>query len=264
VHAFDGWWLSLRREDSFLQRLRPLADAAHHLHDAVRFNPRNPRTLGFTVFDQVELDASQRWQLEAGGPPKRPDTTLARGRHTREEHMARRSRMSEALERALERLLDAMAEVEADGDGRVSRSECAALLESGTLSERDARLLFGTDDPAHIFEALDHNGDDHISFDELIRFADARNISLTAHSGLAGREPTTVTNFMSTVFATALQHIRRLSLHPEDRFRTVPINTDYIGTADFELEPGDREFLLQTGRRATEAFLADAAARHAR
>jgi arachidonate 5-lipoxygenase len=80
-------------------------------------------------------------------------------------------------------------------------------------------------------------------------------VSLTAHHSLLRKMPTSMTNFMSTVFQTMVSHLRRLTLHPDDRLRTVPIDTDYIGTADFELEEGDRLFLLETGRRATRAFL---------
>ncbi len=256
VHAFDGWWLSLAAADTFLQRLRPLSDMADHVHDQVRFQPRNPRTLGFTVFDQLELDASQRWLLPEGRPPPRPDTALARDRQARERDLEDRSRMTLALEQAVERLLDAMAAVETGGDGHVSRAECQGLFDAGPLTRRDAELLFGTTDVHAIFDLLDHNGDGQISFAELVRFVDSHNVELTAHLTLARTEPRSVTNFMGTVFQTMVAHLRRLSLHPEDRFRTVPIDTDYVGTADFELQEGDRHFLLETGRRATRAFLA--------
>jgi arachidonate 5-lipoxygenase len=64
-----------------------------------------------------------------------------------------------------------------------------------------------------------------------------------------------MTSFVSTLFNTLLMHLRKVTLHPEDRTRTLPIDTDYVGTADFDLEPGDRQFLLETGRRAARAFL---------
>ena len=255
VHAFDGWWLSLDPGDTFLQRLRPLSEIADHVHDQVRFQPRNPRTLGFTVFDQLELDASQRWVVPDGRPPRRPDTPLALERAAREASLERRSRMSEALDRAVERLLDAMAAVETDGDGRVSRAEAERLFDVGPLTRRDAELLFGTTDLAAIFARLDHNGDGQISFEEVVRFVDSHNVQLTAHLTLSRSEPRSMTNFMGTVFQTMVAHLRRLSLHPADRDRTVPIDTDYIGTADFELLEDDRLFLLETGRRATRAFL---------
>lgn len=256
VHAFDGWWLSLDRDDTFLARLRPLDRVRERLHDQVRFQPRNPRTLGFTVFDRQELgDVTQGWLVADASPPDRPDTPLAQERAASEERLAQRSRMGAALDRAAQRLVDAMAAAEHDGDGRISRAEADALLK-GPLSPSEAELLFGTTDLDAIFATLDTNRDGYVSYDELVRFVDGRNIDLTAHLGLARAEPKSMSGFVATVFNTLLMHLRKVSLHPEDRDRTVPIDTDYVSTSDFDLDRLDREFLLETGRRATRAFLA--------
>ncbi|HHO53276.1 MAG TPA: hypothetical protein ENK18_20990 [Deltaproteobacteria bacterium] len=256
IHAYDGWWLSLAPQDTYLSRLRPLSQMASHVHDLVRFQPSNPKTLGFTVFEQSEIDVSQRWTLPEGEAPKRPDTPLARARGEREAKLHDRSRMSQALGRAAERLMDAMAAVEISGDGLISREEAEGLFRGGRLSPRDASLLFGTTDVHAIFDELDHNGDGQISYAELVRFIDSTNVPLTAHLALARCEPKNVTSFISVMFQTVWAHMRRVTLHPEDRFRTVAIDTDYISTADFHMDPHDQAFLLETGRRATEAFLA--------
>ncbi|MEQ1503586.1 MAG: patatin-like phospholipase family protein [Myxococcota bacterium] len=255
VHAFDGWWLSMDREDTFLNRLRPLDRAAEKMHDHYRFQPRNPRTLGLTVFDRLELDASESWLLEAGGPPPRPDTTLARSRAASERKLAERLQAREALDRAGQRLVDAMAAVETSGDGRVCTDELSKLFDVGPLTRDDARVLFGTDDPTKILAALDHNGDHTIAYDELVKYIDSKNVELTAHLSMNYTEPRSMTTFVSTVFNTLLMHLRKVTLHPDDRSRTIPIDTDYVGTADFDLEAGDRAFLLETGRRAARAFL---------
>jgi arachidonate 5-lipoxygenase len=163
--------------------------------------------------------------------------------------------MAAALDRAARRLVDALAAVDSDGDGVVDPSEMARLFESGMLSARDAEILFRTTDPAEIFRALDRNADGRVAYDEIMRFVDARNVGLTAHHGGVRAEPGTVAAFLAAVLNTLLLHLRRMSLHPEDRDRTVPIDTDYVATADFDLEADDRRFLLACGRRATEAFL---------
>ena len=255
VHAFDGWWLSLASDDTFLSRLRPLAEAADKLHDHVRFHPRNARTLGFTVFEQAELDASTLWALPEGTPPDRPETALARARRDREATLAEQSRMAKALGRAVERLTDALAEHEVDGDGAVSRTEFDAMIASKTLSNHDVQLLFGTTAPDDVFAQLDHDGDGTVRFSELLRFVDRIHVPLTAHLGLAGTEPTSVASFVSVMFQAVWAHMRKVTLHPEDRFRTVPIDTDYVSTADFHLEERDRAFLVECGRRAARAFL---------
>ncbi len=256
VHAFDGWWLSMRPEDTFLRRLRPLGRTAEQLHDLVRFRPRNPRTLGFTVFEQNELDASQQWAVPQGRAPVRPDTPLARARRAREDRFSAQQRQAQAVDRAATRLLDAMAEIEQDGDGFVSRAEAQRLFERGTFTPEEARLLFGTEDAHTVFEHLDRDRDGRISYGELLRFVDASAVPLTAHLGVSGEEPTSVASFLTVMAQAVWAHMRRLTLHPEDRPRVVPIDTDYVSTADFHLQPDDQAFLLETGRRATRAFLA--------
>ncbi|MCA9490647.1 MAG: patatin-like phospholipase family protein [Myxococcales bacterium] len=257
VHAFDGWWLSMDRQDTFLRKLRPLDRVTELTHDAVRFSPRNPATLGFTVFDKAELgDASEWWMTADMRPPERPDTELARSRAQSEKRLEAHTRLREALDGAAQRLVDALAELEEDGDGRVDRKEVQGLFEGGRLTPQDAQLLFETQDVDAIFSAMDHNGDGKVSYDEIVRTIDSRHVDLTAHLGLARSEPRSMSTFVSTVFNTLLMHLRRVSLVPDDRTRTVPIDTDYVSTTDFELDARDREFLLETGRRSTRAFFA--------
>jgi len=256
LHAFDGWWLDMKAENAFVRRLRPLKDAARFLHHSERFAPRNPATLGLTVFDANEPDVTASWVPEGGGPPPRPDTILSRAFAVKEAQEDTKANLSEALGDAFERLADALHTVETSGDGRVSLKEAEGLFETGKMSEADAHILFGTSDIHVIFETLDRSGDGYVSFDELLHFMDAKNIDLTARAlGGARMESASVTGFMSNLFNTLLHHIRRTSLHHEDQFRTVPIHTDYVGTADFALEAGDRQFLLDTGEQAARAFL---------
>jgi len=257
VHAFDGWWLSLERSDTFLQRLRPLERVSELVHDSVRFHPRNPRTLGFTVFDDLELgDATERWMTADMRPPARPDTALARARADHEATLQERTAVRSKLDGAAQRLVDALARLDTNGDGQVSLEEVSGLFTTGGLSPEDASVLFDTDQPAAVFAALDHNGNGRIAWDEILRYVDSRHVDLTAHLGLTHSEPRSMTTFVSTVFNTMLMHLRRVSLVPEDRDRTVPIDSDYVSTTDFALEPADREFLLESGRRATRGFLA--------
>ncbi len=256
LHVFDGWWLSLEPADTFVKRMRPLKDAARFIHPTERFHPVNNDTLGFTVFASKELDITRAWQLPDGGAPMRPETKLTRKRAAEETIEAERNAMSTALEAAFERLVDALDEVEQDGDGRVSRLEIEGLFDSGRLSFDDAELLFGTASLHDIFTRLDSNRDGQISYNELLKFMDTHNLDLTARAlGTRRTESPSVTSFMSNMFQTLVLQIRRSSLVHEDRARTVPIDTDYVGTADFDLEDADRAFLLETGARATRAVL---------
>ena len=41
----------------------------------------------------------------------------------------------------------------------------------------------------------------------------------------------------------------------DDRPRTIPISTDYIGTTTFNLVDADLQFMIESGRKHTKAFL---------
>lgn len=258
LHAFDGWWLSMAPEDTFVRRMRPLSEAARFLHPTERFHPAHPGTLGFTVFDSKEVDITSTWRVDGAQTPPRPETRLAGLRAQEEAEACERQKMADELELSVERLIHAMQEVETDGDGRVSAEEANRLFETGRLDTEDAMRLFGTADVPSILAILDKNQDGYVSYDELLRFLDSHNIDLTARAmGARRTESGGITGFMSNVFQTMLIHIRRSSLRHEDRQRTVPIDTDYVGTADFDLEDGDRAFLLSAGQSAAAAFLDD-------
>lgn len=258
LHAFDGWWLSMQPEDTFVRRMRPLADVARFLHPTERFHPAHPGTLGFTVFDSKEIDITSAWRPSGAVTPSRPNTRLVALRGAEEAEACERQKMASDLEASVERLVHALDAVEQDGDGRVSAAEAADLFNSGRLTEQDAQRLFGTADVDRIMQILDQNGDGYISYDEILRFLDSHNIDLTARAmGSRRSSAGGLSGFMSNVFHTMLIHIRRSSLRHEDRGRTVPIDTDYIGTADFDLEDGDRSFLLDAGASSAAAFLDD-------
>ena len=46
---FLGWYLSMRNEDAFINRMQPLADIERLLQRKERFGTRNEKTLGFLV-----------------------------------------------------------------------------------------------------------------------------------------------------------------------------------------------------------------------
>ena len=254
LHVFDGWWLSMKPEDCFVKQLGPEPEAFAHPMEP--FRPRNPRTLGFSVFDVDERDSTAGWLPEGGGPPERPDTLLARLRGHVEETGRHKTKQARALDASFSRLLAALQKVESDGDGRINAEEASRLFDEGPLSKKDAKALFGTADPDEIFRALDHDGNGLIDPDELVHFMDARNIRITAHAlGARRAETGSIGAFMTNVMQTMLFHIRKLNLNESDHDRTIPIDTDYVGTAHFALQEDDRRFLLETGRRATRAFL---------
>lgn len=257
LHVFDGWWLSMKPKDSFVRRLGPLIGTGEFDNPLARFDPRDGKTLGFTVFEMGERDVSAEWITEEGGPPPRPDTILARIARDREQAMDAKRDQAQVLHLAFGRLMRALDACELDDDGLVSREEMDGLFTTGGLDEGDAQVLFGTTSLDEIFTLLDHDGNGFISPDELVRFMDARNIGLTARAmGCRRSDNNQVGSFMNNVFQTVLIHVRKMNLRREDKDRTVPIATDYVGTTNFALQEADRAFLIASGERATKAFLA--------
>lgn len=255
VHAFDGWWLSRLPEDTFFRRLRPLTERALRLDDRIRFHPRNPRTLGFTVAQEGEVDPSQAWRLPSARPPARPDTALARARGEQEAQTAARVIEVTELTHAAERLLDALAKVDTDGDGAITWAEAAPLFEEGGIPDADATRLFGERSPREMFDHLDNDDNGRVSYAEVVALIDAHHAGQTAHFGGPPPLDPSMSGYFSQMFRTVWAHVSRMNLHPDDVDRTVPIFTDYVTTADFGLEPDDYAFLVESGRRATAAFL---------
>lgn len=261
LQAFDGWWLSMRPEDAFLRRLQPISQIARLADPTRAFSPRNPATLGFTTFNGDDRDVTASWTTPGVSPPPRPKTRLALARRAIEAALASRQSQATQLEEAFSRLFAAMLRVERDGDGRISRSECEQLFEVGELSQADAMQLFGTTDVHAILKQLDRDDDGFIDFAELQRFMDAHNVDLTAR--MVGRTPTqtrSVGDFVHNLLSTLRANVQRRDWEG-DHHRTVAIDTDYIGTADFGCVAEDFDFLVESGARHTRAFLAAARAR---
>jgi predicted acylesterase/phospholipase RssA len=264
VRAFDGWWLSLRPEDTFLRRLQPFSQAEELADPAKAFAPASPATLGFTTFSADERDITAEWITKGATPPPRPNTKLSRERKLKDDALDKREATVLALENAFRKLLDALAEVERDGDGRISRQECQELFTSGKFTNEDAILLFGSTDIQNIFAQLDESKDGFVDMGELQKFMDARNVDLTTRltGGFRTEKTLSVGGFMASLLDTILTTSQRKDMLKEDRDRTVPINTDYIGTTDFQLTSADYEFMVESGARYTRAFLAAYAERN--
>ncbi|ESO84597.1 hypothetical protein LOTGIDRAFT_168662 [Lottia gigantea] len=49
IHCFDGWYLSLKPDDSFLTKFTPLSNLTNLYDPAVRFGGFNEKTLGFQL-----------------------------------------------------------------------------------------------------------------------------------------------------------------------------------------------------------------------
>lgn len=258
LHVFDGWWLSLKPEDAFLNRMRPLKNINHFFPEHIRFKRRNPKTLGFTVFHNGEADLTRKWIRDGGGPPRRPFTTLARNAARREatEEIYRRSRAK--LDTAIETFLDAVQAADADRSGTLDLNEVAELLRGNSLSQEQLHLLFGTDNPTEIMKFLDIDNSGTVTFDEIWEFVSAHNFDIASRfTGLGRRDIKGPSALLSAVFDAVTVTLSRLFLRPQDKDRTVAINTDYMTPKDFNTEIEDVDFLFETGAMSCRAYIRD-------
>jgi len=119
VHVFDGWWLSLLREDSFFRRVNPLSSASEHYPRAARFSPPSEKTLGFTLFAASESDITRTWVSDQVVLPVRPQTPAAQ----RAEAEEKNRRLLSARHEPIQRLVAGLDKAEINDDGRVNISE---------------------------------------------------------------------------------------------------------------------------------------------
>ena len=254
MHAFDGWWLSMKKEDSFFRRVKPLHRASELYPRTVRFNPPNERTLGFTLFASSESDITRSWVSAELQTPDRPSTPAAE-RHVVEEETRRK--MS-SLHEPVQRLIASLDDADVDADGRIAVSELSAAIQACGMTSSELRAVFGTDEIARVFDHLDKDDDNAIDFSEVLDFLESIGVDVTTQLvGFPARHPRTMLDFALNMLEAVNRDLTRANYSSLDRRRTVPINTDYVGTTTFDLERDDLTFLIETGRRHTRSFLDD-------
>ncbi len=251
IHAFDGWWLSMDRADSFLRRMQPIDHASVHYPRAARFSPANPRTLGFTLFDAEEYDITRGWLLPGAEPPARPVTKAAR----RCAELEAACRLQIARQQPIQRLWAQLDRHDRNHDGLISHDELRAALADGAFSAEDLMLIFETTDVSAIFRKVDANGDDTIEFGELLAYLETRGLDVTTSLvGFPPHQPRNLVEFARNMFEAISRDLTRSNQTDGDRVRTVPINTDYIGTTNFDLAEADLQFLIDSGMKHTRVF----------
>ena len=251
-HAFDGWWLSMDPEDSFLRRVLDLDDASAYYSRSVRFSPENPKTLSFTLFSSDEADITRAWVRPGGGPPPRPNTP-AKASY---EEVERATAMVRQFPKPLQRLLAALKDLDLNEDGLISEAELVVAVESGEVTSVELLTVFGTTSIQEIFATLNRDADGYIDYNEVVAFIETLGGDLTTQLvGFPARPPRTMVSFAANLFDAVTRDLSRADSSPTDRMRTVPICTDYVTTRSFDLEAPDFEFLVESARRSTRAFL---------
>ena len=204
------------------------------------------------MFAGEETDITRSWLAPGAEPPARPDTEAAREYAEKEKVRQRQSDMQKPIQRLLQRL----DEHDADSDGRISRSELRATLTDGSFSAEDTVLIFGTSDVDEIFEHMNADGGETIEFGELLAYLETRGLDVTTSLvGFPARPPKNIVDFAMNMIEAVSRDLTRSNQTSDDRPRTIPISTDYIGTTTFNLVDADLQFMIESGRKHTKAFL---------
>ncbi|KAK7108929.1 uncharacterized protein [Littorina saxatilis] len=260
IHCFDGWWLSMKQENSFLKRLQPLDNLPRLLDKTERFGAFNENTLGFLLFadNERELFRYQVEHMRHGAQLQGlPNTKLARAKLRQKKLQDKTEREHRRLVKAVNAFLKVLEKHNVDNNDTIDRAELEAALKDEKDFKRKHRLhLFGDVDSETILQYLDRDGNGQICYQELVHFMEETGINIQLRFlGYQRREVKNFFTFLNTLQSTLLTNVKKIFVEERDIERTVGINTGHVDTSDFVLEDADRDFLVERGRLACESFL---------
>jgi len=259
IHAFDGWWLSMESKDTFFKKLQPLDDYANLFSKKQRFGSWNDHTLGIMLYShsETELMKTKLGQRLGNEPPPPPQSKLYRKRRKMRIRQAEATIEHQAVVKSVGRFMKELHRMHFDLDGVVSLTELSKVFHMSTdFTLEDKMLLFGTSDIKEAFRELDMDDDGEITFQELMAFVERKGVNIqTRFLGYTRKDINTLGEFIVTLQTALAINVKRNYVEDRDIERTIGIDTDYIEANDFTLENEDKDFLLESGARATRAFL---------
>lgn len=261
IHCFDGWYLSMKSEDNLLRRLQPLSKLPELFEKKNRFGTYNEKTLGFLLYADHEQEMFRTSLEKRRGtelPTTFPKTELFKKYKLERKMEKEANRKYGKVIKAVDAFLKALAKHDINKDDKINFEELkSALADEETFSREHADNLFGgqvTADEA--FRSLVNQETGDIRYADIMRYLERNGYSIQAQFlGYRRKNIDDFAGFLDTLQATLLTNVKRIYMEERDVSRTVGINTGYVGTTDFKLEPEDRNFLVKQGRRAIVAFL---------
>ncbi|GFR85461.1 hypothetical protein ElyMa_004174600 [Elysia marginata] len=262
IHSFDGWFLSMAKEDAFLLKLQPLKKLPELMSNCNRFATQNPKSLGFLLFSESEREVMKEQLEKRQGAvlPTRPvkDTKLYKHKKKTSEDLAKAEREHCKVVEAMEAFMRVLQKYNLKEQEYIDKGELRnALNDTAEFPPEQAELLFckGTDVDS-VFEALDKDGNGKVAFSELIHFIEERGIRLQVRfQGFERQDVKNFVQFLNALQSTMLTNMKYVHVKLEDVKRTVGINTGHIGTLDYGMEKADRDFVIARGYNATRSYL---------
>ncbi|KAK3702887.1 hypothetical protein QZH41_014164 [Actinostola sp. cb2023] len=258
--ALPGWWLSMDPKHTFFKKLQPLENFARLFEKSERFGDWNSKTLGIVLYSHTETELMKTLLSEREGnkPPEPPNTKLARQRLKLKQQQLTMRQEHQAMVGTVGRFMKELQRNNLDEDSIINLRELKGVFKKPVdFTREDAELLFGYDvDYRSAFEELDTDEDGEITFQELMAFIEKKGVNIqTRFLGYSRKEIRHLGEFIQTLQTALSVNVKRVYVEKRDVERTIGIDTDYIETNDFQLDRGDKDFLIEAGRRATRAFL---------
>ncbi|KAL3832132.1 hypothetical protein ACJMK2_023803 [Sinanodonta woodiana] len=267
INCFDGWWLSMDRNDSFLNKLYPLENFPEIFDRKGRFGTYNAKTLGFLLYSDSERDLLRDKLEQRHGTiaPPFPQTKLGKERSKKKKMTEKAKFEHHCTLEAVSAFFKVLQKHNTDKDDFIDRNELQeALTDEEAFPKEYRERLFGSEvSVKDVFDSLDENKDGKITCLELVQFVERIGISLQRRFlGYQRKEIDGVFSFFDTIQLTLVLNVKKGVVEDKDVDRTVGINTGHVDTTDFVLESEDREYAVQQGRTATENFLHYYAKKH--
>ncbi|XP_052682470.1 uncharacterized protein LOC128163053 [Crassostrea angulata] len=262
IHCFDGWWLSMDSNDSFLEKLQPLDDLPQLLDKRRRFarDHKDPtKTLGFLLYADSETDMFRFMCEKRIGVQLDPipNTKLGRIKIEQKRGQEKAKREHRRVMMAVDEFLKVLKKHNLDKNHTINKTELEAAFKSDDFSKTSSEMLFGTDCTVqNAFDLLDRDKNGEINYQELINFIQGTGINLQQRFlGYQRKDISGVFDYFGTIQNAVLTNVQRAFVNPQDLDRTVGINTGHVGTSDFTLEEEDRSFAVAQGYKSTMTFL---------
>ncbi|XP_078571607.1 uncharacterized protein LOC144859187 [Branchiostoma floridae x Branchiostoma japonicum] len=267
LHSFDGWWLSMEKEDSFFRRLDDLAQLSKTMHRSNRFEPVNPKTIGLMLYSDDDIEQHQQvlsdrlTQEERLYEKKRPDTKTARAyedKRTVETVKAMENRKK--IRDLIDKLLTSLKGQNVEDTSTISREELhRAFAEAGdnSLTDEEKKKLFGKEyNVDQLFHQMDADKDGKLTFQEIHQFFTNRGFSWLTRGMETKREHASNFTSYTLKYMDLLEVLgKKIYRRANDMDRTIGVDSDYVTTTDFQLEDEDKIHLFKRGATGARAFL---------
>lgn len=261
IHCFDGWWLSMKSDDSFLKKITSVNELSILIDHDNRFATLNAKTLGIFVYDETYLGllASQfdeRKRLSDKGTY--PETKLSKNwtqtlnacKPIQEKYNHYRT-TADKFHRALVLAFPEATKL-------FKKTDLQDILKKDTtLSEADLTIVFGNQHSLDDIWKLISNGKTELSHQDFLNYFGQKCLRIQGqHQALRKNNIKSLTDYFEALQMSSLEH-RGASIKSQDLDRTIGINIHYLNgfTGGQQLDSSDSTYLMEQGKLAAKVYL---------